>query len=90
MDCLFKVFFTKKCSNEFKKLDNGIKQKLWQKIIELESFSSDSRNIKRLITNGKSDCFRLRVGDYRILFEVEWVKKKIWILDVGHRREIYR
>lgn len=31
-----------------------------------------------------------RVGDYRILYRIETKAKVIYIVDIGHRREIYR
>ena len=37
-----------------------------------------------------SDEFRLRVGDYRILYQFEVNENSILVLAVGHRREIYR
>lgn len=43
-------------------------------------------DVKRL-TNFTPE-YRLRVGDYRILFEIE--KKSIIVYRVRHRREVYR
>ena len=37
-----------------------------------------------------SDRFRLRVGDYRIIYKFDLAKNEIYLLNVGHRREIYR
>ena len=37
-----------------------------------------------------SDRFRLRVGDYRIIYKFDIEKNEIYLLNVGHRREIYR
>ena len=37
-----------------------------------------------------SDRFRLRVGDYRIIYKFDLSKNEIYLLNVGHRREIYR
>jgi mRNA interferase RelE/StbE len=34
--------------------------------------------------------WRLRVGDYRIVFEVNDREKQVLLLDVVHRREVYR
>ena len=36
------------------------------------------------------DRFRLRVGDYRIIYNFDLAKNEIYLLNVGHRREIYR
>jgi mRNA interferase RelE/StbE len=37
-----------------------------------------------------SDRFRLRVGDYRIIYTFSVTREEIHLLGVGHRREIYR
>lgn len=34
--------------------------------------------------------YRLRVGDYRIIYTFDLVRNEIHLLAVGHRREIYR
>jgi len=34
--------------------------------------------------------YRLRVGDYRIIYTFDAVRNEIHLLAVGHRREIYR
>ncbi len=36
------------------------------------------------------DYFRVRVGDYRILYLIDTGRLIILIIDIGHRREIYR
>jgi mRNA interferase RelE/StbE len=34
--------------------------------------------------------YRLRVGDYRIIYTLDTVRNEIYLLAVGHRREVYR
>ncbi len=36
------------------------------------------------------DLYVLRVGDYRVLMSIEQKKMIIFVLEVGHRRSIYR
>ena len=36
------------------------------------------------------DCHRLRVGDYRVLYDFDLSKGVLHLLAVGHRREVYR
>jgi mRNA interferase RelE/StbE len=45
-------------------------------------------DVKRL--SGYDDRYRLRVGDYRVLYEVMDGQLVILVVAVGHRREIYR
>jgi mRNA interferase RelE/StbE len=37
-----------------------------------------------------SERFRLRVGDYRIIYAIDVAGNEVHLLSVGHRREIYR
>lgn len=45
-------------------------------------------DIKKLA--GYSDRYRLRVGDYRVIYEIADAQLIILIVGVGHRREAYR
>jgi mRNA-degrading endonuclease RelE of RelBE toxin-antitoxin system len=37
-----------------------------------------------------SDRFRLRVGGYRVIYRFDLTKGEIYLIAIGHRREIYR
>jgi mRNA interferase RelE/StbE len=39
---------------------------------------------------GEPDLYRIRVGDYRIVYQVNDTKLTLLILSIGHRREVYR
>lgn len=36
------------------------------------------------------EAWRIRVGDYRIIYEIADLDLTVLVVDVGHRREIYR
>ena len=40
--------------------------------------------------SGSDDIFRLRLGDYRIIYRVEDEKLVVLVIEIGHRRDIYR
>lgn len=35
------------------------------------------------------DGWRIRLGDYRVIYEIDDAQKKITVLPVGHRRDVY-
>jgi len=37
-----------------------------------------------------SDKYRLRVGDYRVIYRFDLQRLEIYLIAIGHRREIYR
>lgn len=39
---------------------------------------------------GEPDLYRIRVGDYRIIYQVNDLESRVLVLAIGHRREVYR
>lgn len=40
--------------------------------------------------SGGAEYYRIRVGDYRILYEIEDAVLVILVIRIGHRRDVYR
>ena len=40
--------------------------------------------------SGSESSYRLRVGDYRILYEIHDTILHVLVVKIGHRREVYR
>jgi mRNA interferase RelE/StbE len=62
----------------------------YQRIKEvIESLSQDPRpqGCKKL--TGR-EGWRIRVGDYRVIYEIDDVQQALTILHVGHRRDVYK
>jgi len=38
----------------------------------------------------KEEYYRIRYGNYRVVYEIDEAEKKVVIVAIGHRREIYR
>ncbi len=58
-----------------------------QVLARIQEMSNDLKGDVKRLTNFTPE-YRLRVGDYRVLFEVE--KETIVIYRIRHRREVYR
>ena len=74
----------KSAIKDLKQISEPYKTKIHNKILELRNFPN-IQNIKKL-TNFEP-AYRLRVGDYRVLFDVE--NELIIIGRVLHRKESY-
>ena len=74
----------KSAIKDLKQISEPLKTKIHNKILELKNFPN-LQNIKKL-TNFEP-AYRLRVGDYRVLFDVE--NELIIIGRVLHRKESY-
>ena len=71
---------------DFFKLPTAVQSQIELRIDRLGS-SLDTFHHKRLTG---LDGFRLRVGDYRVIYDFNLAKGAIHLLAVGHRREVYR
>jgi len=79
-----KIEIRKQAIKDLKNILEPFKSKLHNKILSLKDFPNVP-NIKRL-TNFES-AYRMRVGDYRVLFDV--IDDKIVIGRVLHRKKSY-
>ncbi len=84
---MFKIIYAKSVKKDIKRIAPKNLHKIKQGIEELRNFPNIS-HIKHLSSHSIAD-FRLRIGNYRVLFDVDWDKKEISILKIGHRRDVY-
>lgn len=85
----YSIETTARFDREFKKLDRYT-QRLIKSWIEKHLIGcEDPRSVGKGLTANRSGQWRYRIGDYRIIAEIEDDKVVILFLSVGHRREIY-
>ncbi|MHA1677552.1 MAG: type II toxin-antitoxin system RelE family toxin [Promethearchaeota archaeon] len=81
----YEVKWTDTSLRELEKLTKKQAKRIIDKV---ESVASDPfRFVKKL---RGFDLYRLRIGDYRVIMSIERCKLVIFVLDVGHRKVIYR
>lgn len=76
-----------KADKELARVRQDIGRRLLQSI---ESLASDPRPRQSHKLSESESSYRLRVGDYRVLYQVDDEAKLVTIFKVGHRREVYR
>ncbi len=80
------VKIKKSAEKDFKKLPEQIKQRVSSAILALEE-NPNPPSSKKLKNR---DEYRIRVGDYRILYFIDNEKKEVEIVIVDHRKDVYR
>lgn len=80
----FEVIWSDPAIRQLKKLDRSVARRIFDKVGELAD--NPHRFVQKLVN---SPYFRLRVGDYRIILDIQDDKLRILVLKVGHRASIY-
>ena len=83
----YQIEFTKKAAKEFRSLPEQEKKRL-QKAINLLIIDPNPRGSIKL--SGEDNLYRIRVGNYRVVYTIFEEKVLILIVKIGHRREVYR
>jgi mRNA interferase RelE/StbE len=72
---------------QIKKLTTVVQERI---IARLEELELDPRPLGVKKLSGIDNLYRLRVGEYRIVYEIQDAVLFVVVVAVGHRREIYR
>ena len=85
----YKVIFTEKAKKQLKKLDKHIAALIigWLEK-NIQNCENPRLHGKGLVEN-KSGQWRYRIGDYRVICEIQDKEIIVLVLEVGHRIEIY-
>lgn len=82
----YKIEISRTAEKQFKKIDKAHQARLATAIVGLSTNPYPSGNRKLV---GFDDLFRIRIGDYRIIYSVENKILVVIVLKIGHRKNIY-
>lgn len=85
----YKVDFTKHATRELLKLPSNIRETIIKKLKLLaDDPYATNNNIKKF--QGIENCYRIRIGDYRVIYRIANLNVVIEVIKIGHRQEIYQ
>lgn len=84
---MYTVDFTPNARRQLKKAPKDMAPRLLAALEELAEAPCRNPRVKKLTD---SDIYRLRVSDWRILYSIHDSNLVILVLEMGHRREVYR
>mgnify|MGYP001113235711 CR=1 FL=1 len=82
----YAVHLKRSAEKELSDLPREVQQRIIKRLLTLKA-NPRPPGAKKL---GGGDRYRLRVGDYRVLYTIDDALQKIEVSAVGHRRELYR
>lgn len=85
----YEVVFTEKALKSLKKMDKYISSLIIGWVEKNLQGCTDPRQFGKGLTANRSGQWRYRVGDYRLLADIQDEKIIILIINIGHRRDVY-
>jgi mRNA interferase RelE/StbE len=80
----FTVLLHPKAAKALEKIEKSVKSRIIEKLRELVDYPDKTG--KRL---KYSDFWSLRIGDYRVIYEINKDKNQVIVLFIGHRKNVY-
>lgn len=84
----YEIIYSAEAKKSIQNIDKKNAEKIIEKIEQLSINPFGMLGVKKLKGNLK-DLYRLRVGNFRILYVLRNVELIIFIVDIGHRKDIY-
>lgn len=81
---MYEIIFDEESIKFLEKTEKNIRKRIYNKIISTKE--DPFRFFERL--TGRNE-FKLRIGDYRVVADINETTKRISILVIGHRKNIY-
>jgi mRNA interferase RelE/StbE len=75
---------------QLKKLDRQIARRIVDFMDQRIANSENPRNSGKALTGEFGGLWRYRVGDYRIICDIQDQTLRVLVLQLGNRREVYR
>jgi len=86
---MYEVFLTREAQRFYEEADPALVRKLNRCFQYLRENPCDHPNIKRL-KGPLTGRFRYRVGDWRVIYQVDEQKHEVTVLLIAHRSKAYR
>lgn len=86
----YRVEFTESAVKTLQKLDKQVLRLIRNWVQKNLEYVEDPRISGKALTGNLKGIWRYRVGDYRLLAEIKDDVVKVFIFEIGHRRDIYK
>jgi mRNA interferase RelE/StbE len=83
----YSVEFTSSAAKALKKLHASLADRV---IAAIEILADQPRPSGSKKLSGEDNLYRIRTGDYRIVYQIQDKQLVVLIVRIGHRRDIYR
>jgi len=85
---MYSVCILDAAARDLEAVDRAVARRIVLRIQWLAEHVGDLR--PEPLTGGLAGLFKLRVGDYRVIYELLQDEKTLVVHQIGHRRDVYR
>ena len=85
---MYSIDFAPKARKQFLRLDPPIRHRLAERMAQLAEWPETGLDVRPL-KGRRAGEYRLRVGQYRVIFVVDEESRRILLREIGHRGSIY-
>ncbi|HHU76799.1 MAG TPA: type II toxin-antitoxin system RelE/ParE family toxin [Firmicutes bacterium] len=86
----YKILFDKNADRQLKKINTTQQRIIVDWIAKNLENTDDPRILGKSLIDNLKDYWRYRIGNYRIIAEINDDEVKILIIEIGHRKDIYK
>jgi len=86
----WRIEFDPAAIKELERLDKTVERRIVRFLRERVANLDDPRQMGGSLQGTRSGLWRYRVGDYRIICSLEHDRLVVLVLQVGHRRDVYK
>jgi mRNA interferase RelE/StbE len=84
------IDYTQTARKQLKKLDKLVARRILDYMDDRVAKQEDPRSFGKALSGALGTLWRYRIGDFRAICEVQDNAGKILVLQIGHRRAVYR
>lgn len=81
----YEIIWSKDAGKQLSKLDRTVSKRIFRAVDKLKE--GPYRDLREIVG---TSWYRLRVGDYRVIVEIERGQLRVLVLKVGHRKNAYQ
>ena len=83
----YSIYFNRRIKKLLERLDKSQKERIRTRLLSLskDPFIGDVKKVE-----GRENVYRVRIGDYRVLYLLDRKEKEIYVVKIDNRSRVYR
>ena len=85
---VYQIKFRQSAEKEFGKLEKSLQQRIYQFL--MQRVAPDPLLLREPLLGNKKGLWKYRLGDYRIICQIQNKEMVVLVVSVAHRKEVYK